>query len=119
MIKEFGVRPGNKVMIYMPMTTESLIAIHACARIGATHVVVFGGFSAHELANRIGDCQPKMMIYANAGKEPSRVINYKKIVDEALKISGQTDMTKIIYQRDNLLKPEPLKPYEFDFHLVE
>lgn len=52
----------------MPMTIESLIAILACARIGATHVVVFGGFSAHELANRIGDCGPKLVICSNAGK---------------------------------------------------
>ena len=65
---QFKIEAGDRVIIYMPMTIESLIAILACARIGATHVVVFGGFSAHELANRIGDCAPKLVICANAGK---------------------------------------------------
>ena len=92
----------------MPMTLESLIAIHACARIGATHVIVFGGFSAHELANRIEDSNPKLVICSNAGKEPSRVINYLSLVNEALKISKRTDIPKIIMQRPKLLKAEPL-----------
>lgn len=65
---EFKVVAGDRVIIYMPMVIESVIAILACARIGATHVVVFGGFSAHELANRIVDCSPKLIISANAGK---------------------------------------------------
>ena len=56
MRNQFKVIPGDRIIIYMPMTIESLIAIHACARIGATHVIVFGGFAAHELANRIQDC---------------------------------------------------------------
>jgi acyl-coenzyme A synthetase/AMP-(fatty) acid ligase len=59
---------GDRVIIYMPMVIESLVAILACARIGATHVVVFGGFSAQELANRIVDSQPKLIICSNAGK---------------------------------------------------
>lgn len=83
----------------MPMTIESLIAIHACARIGATHVVVFGGFAAHELANRIQDSEPKLLICSNAGQEPNRVINYLKIVNEALTICNHTTLPKIIYQR--------------------
>lgn len=96
---QFNIKAGDRVIIYMPMTIESLVAIHACARIGATHVVVFGGFSAHELANRIQDCEPKLLICANAGKEPSRVINYLKIVNEALTISTHNKIPKVIYQR--------------------
>ena len=101
---QFKVVPGDKIIIYMPMTIESLIAIHACARIGATHVIVFGGFAAHELANRIDDCKPKLVICANAGKEPARIIDYKGIVLDALKMVGQQKLPRIIYHRDNLVK---------------
>lgn len=72
----------------MPMVIESLVAILACARIGAPHVVVFGGFSAHQLANRIVDCKPKAIILANAGKEPNKVLNYKTIVNQALEYAN-------------------------------
>lgn len=106
---EFKIAVGDRVIIYMPMTLESLIAIHACARIGATHVIVFGGFSAHELANRIEDSNPKLIICSNAGKEPSRVINYRSIINDAVKLSKRTELPKIIMQRTNLLKPEPLE----------
>jgi acetyl-CoA synthetase len=68
LVSNFGIQKGDPVAIYMPMIVESLIAILACARIGAPHVVVFGGFSAHELGNRIIDCKPKLLICANAGK---------------------------------------------------
>jgi propionyl-CoA synthetase len=77
----FNVQKGDAVIIYMPMVIESLIAILACARIGAPHVVVFGGFSAHELGNRIIDCKPKLLICANAGREPNKTIDYLKIVN--------------------------------------
>jgi propionyl-CoA synthetase len=87
------------------MVIEGIIAILACARIGAIHVVVFGGFSAMELANRISDCEPKLMIIANAGKEPNRIINYKSIVNHAIELSQKKDMQKIILQRANLLAP--------------
>lgn len=111
MKSQFKIMPGDRVIIYMPMTIESLIAIHACARIGATHVIVFGGFAAHELANRIEDCMPKLIICSNAGKEPSRVIDYKGIIDDALSMSNQEKLPKIIYHRDNLIARQPLKPY--------
>lgn len=74
------------------MVIESIIAILACARIGAPHVVVFGGFSAHELGNRIIDCNPKLLICANAGKEPNKTIDYLKIVNEALRYSKREDL---------------------------
>lgn len=100
---------GDRVIIYMPMIIESIIAILACARIGATHVVVFGGFSAHELANRIADSHPKVVILANAGKEPNKVLNYKAIVNHALDLAKQPNLQKIIFQRPDLLAPEPLQ----------
>jgi propionyl-CoA synthetase len=80
----------------MPMIIESLITILACARIGVPHVVVFGGFSAHELGNRIIDCKPKLLICANAGREPNKTIDYLKIVNEALRYSKREDLSKII-----------------------
>lgn len=112
------MQPGDRVIIYMPMTIESLIAIHACARIGATHVIVFGGFSAHELANRITDSNPKLVICSNAGKEPSRIINYKALVDDALKLSNRTNIQKIILQRTNLMPAQILASNEHDFFKV-
>lgn len=93
----------------MPMVIESIIAILACARIGATHVVVFGGFSAHELANRIVDSNPKAIILANAGKEPNKVLNYKQIVNHSLELANKKELPKIILQRTNLLHAEPLQ----------
>lgn len=68
MISDFKIKPGDRIIIYMPMVVESIIAMLACARIGATHIVVFGGFSAQELANRINDSEPKLIICSNAGK---------------------------------------------------
>lgn len=71
-------------------------------------MVVFGGFSAVELANRLADCDPKLIILANAGKEPNKVINYKKIVDHGIELSHKKNIQKIIFQRPNVLAPEPL-----------
>ena len=103
----------------MPMVIESIVAILACARIGATHVVVFGGFSAHELANRIVDSNPKAIILSNAGKEPNKVLNYKQIVNQSLELAHKKELPKIILQRTNLLHAEPLQANEFDFLQVE
>ena len=108
MRKNFGVKAGDRVVIYMPMVVESVIAMLACARLGATHVVVFGGFSANELANRILDSKPVLLICANAGKEVSRIVNYKQIIDEALTKSRVPELPTIIFQRPNLQKPLPL-----------
>ena len=84
--EEFGIGIGDRVIIYMPMIIESAFAMLACARIGATHSVVFGGFSAKELANRIDDCLPKLIITCSAGIEPNKVIKYVPIVEEALSL---------------------------------
>jgi len=81
---KFGIVKGDRVLIYMPMIIESCWAMLACARIGATHSVVFGGFAAKELSNRIDDCAPKLIILASTGIEPGKHIPYAPIVDEAL-----------------------------------
>jgi len=89
--KKFGIVKGDRVLIYMPMIIESCWAMLACARIGATHSVVFGGFAAKELSNRIDDCHPKLIILASTGIEPGKHIKYAPIVDEALGFCSKTE----------------------------
>lgn len=90
----------------MPMVPNAAIAMLACARIGAIHSVVFGGFAAKELANRIDDCQPKLIITCSVGLEPKKIIKYAPIVDEALhlthKIKDPQSIPRLIYQRNEL-----------------
>ena len=93
-----GVTRGDRVIIYMPMIPEALIAMLACARIGAIHSVVFGGFAAKELATRIDDAKPKAIVSASCGIEGARVISYKPLLDEAIEIATQKPATCIIYQ---------------------
>jgi propionyl-CoA synthetase len=81
MKERFGVTKGDRVLIYMPMVPSAAFAMLACARIGAIHSVVFGGFAAKELANRIDDCSPKLIITCSAGIEPGKIIKYAPIVD--------------------------------------
>ena len=78
---KFGVQKGDRVLIYMPMVPPAAWAMLACARIGAIHSVVFGGFAAKELANRIDDCDPKLIITCSAGLEPNKILKYSPIVD--------------------------------------
>ncbi|RAX54814.1 propionyl-CoA synthetase [Helicobacter sp. 10-6591] len=94
-----GVVKGDRVLIYMPMIPEAVIAMLACARIGAIHSVVFGGFAAHELATRIDDAKPRVIISASCGIEVSRVIKYKPILDEAIKSANHKPTTCLIWQR--------------------
>lgn len=96
-----GVKKGDRVVIYMPMIPETVIAMLACARIGAIHSVVFGGFAARELAARIRDAQPKLIISASCGIEVSRVIPYKPLLDEALILSGAGPVQCVIVQRSH------------------
>ena len=79
-----GVGRGDRVVIYMPMVPEAVVAMLACARLGAVHSVVFGGFAAAELAARIDDCRPKVVLSASCGIEPGRVVEYKPLLDRAL-----------------------------------
>jgi propionyl-CoA synthetase len=95
-----GVEKGDTVVIYMPMIPEALVAMLACARIGAVHSVVFGGFSAQELAVRIDDAKPKLLITASCGIEVNRIIQYKPLVDEALTLAANSPSKVILLQRD-------------------
>ncbi len=97
-----GVGKGDRVLIYMPMVPEALEAMLACARLGAVHSVVFGGFAANELAVRIDDATPKAVIAASCGIEPGRVIAYKPLLDEAIEISAHKPDFSVILQREQL-----------------
>jgi propionyl-CoA synthetase len=95
-----GVGKGDRVIIYMPMVPEALMAMLACARLGAVHSVVFGGFAAKELATRIDDAKPKLMISASCGIEPGRVIAYKPLLDEAIDVASHKPDHTIVFQRE-------------------
>ncbi|MBY0135909.1 propionyl-CoA synthetase [Paracoccus yeei] len=95
-----GVEKGDRVIIYMPMIPEALEAMLACARLGAIHSVVFGGFAAHELAVRIDDCQPKAIIAASCGLEPNRVVHYKPLLDAAVDQAIHKPEFCVIFQRE-------------------
>jgi propionyl-CoA synthetase len=99
MLRDFGVEKGDTVIIYMPMVPEAVFAMLACARIGAVHSVVFGGFAAKELATRINDCKPKMILSASCGIEGARVIPYKPLLDEAIELATHKPETCMILQR--------------------
>ncbi len=94
-----GVEKGDRVVIYMPMVPETVMAMLACARIGAIHSVVFGGFAAAELATRIDDAKPKLVLCASCGLEPNRVVPYKPLLDEALILARHTVQGCLILQR--------------------
>ncbi|KUI10349.1 propionate--CoA ligase [Mycolicibacterium acapulense] len=99
-LRGLGVEKGDRVVIYMPMIPEAVIAMLACARLGAIHSVVFGGFAAHELAARIDDAQPRVVVSASCGIEPSRIVAYKPMLDAALEMSEHPPRNCVIVQRD-------------------
>ncbi|MEM8916675.1 MAG: AMP-binding protein, partial [Pseudomonadota bacterium] len=99
-LRDKGVSKGDRVIIYMPMVPEALIAMLACARLGAIHSVVFGGFAANELAVRVDDCQPKVIVSASCGIEPGRLVDYKPLLDGALDIAQHQPDCCIILQRE-------------------
>ena len=94
-----GVSKGDRVMVYMPMIPEALIAVLACARIGAIHTVVFGGFASKELAVRINDCSPKLIVTASCGIEPGRIVEYQTLVENAIDIADEVVSSCIVLQR--------------------
>ena len=100
MLNEQGLKKGDRVIIYMPMIKEAVIAMLGCARIGVVHSVVFGGFAAAELAKRINDCKPKLIVSASCGHEPNRLVHYKPLLDQAIQQSNYKPSKCIIYQRD-------------------
>ena len=103
-----GITKGDRVIIYMPMVPEALVAMLACARLGAIHSVVFGGFAAHELAVRIDDCAPKAIIAASCGLEPNRVVKYKPLLDGAIEQAAHKPDFCVILQREE--EAAPLTP---------
>ena len=96
---DFGVAKGDRVILYMPLVPEAVFAMLACARIGAVHSVVFGGFAAKELATRIEDAKPKLIFSASCGIEPGRIVQYKPLLDEAIRLSSVKPQACIILQR--------------------
>lgn len=99
-LQQLGVRKGDCVVIYLPMVPEAAIAMLACARLGAMHSVVFGGFAAHELAARIDDARPAVIVSASCGIEPSRIVDYKPMLDAALEMAEHPAQTCVILQRE-------------------
>jgi propionyl-CoA synthetase len=112
-----GVEPGDRVLLYMPMVPEAVVAMLACARIGAVHSVVFGGFAARELATRIDDARPRVVLAASCGIEPGRVVAYKPLLDEALALADHEPERCVVLQRDagrcDLLRPRDCDWAEF------
>jgi len=104
-IAALGVSKGDRVIIYMPMIPEAVVAMLACARIGAVHSVVFGGFAPHELAIRIDDAKPKLMISASCGIEGKKVLEYKPLLDKAIELAGHKPGKCLIYQREQVKAP--------------
>ncbi len=102
MLQRLGVGTGDRVIIYMPMIPEAVVAMLGCARLGAVHSVVFGGFAAAELAKRIDDATPKAIISASCGHEPNRIVAYKPLLDEAIELSSHKPASCVIYQREAL-----------------
>ncbi|NGN42222.1 propionyl-CoA synthetase [Mesorhizobium sp. CGMCC 1.15528] len=101
-LQDQGVEKGERVIIYMPMVPEAVFAMLACARIGAVHSVVFGGFAARELATRLDDATPKLIISASCGIEPGRVVAYKPLLDGAIELARHKPSACIVLQREQL-----------------
>ncbi|KAA0201195.1 hypothetical protein HAZT_HAZT007534 [Hyalella azteca] len=111
-----GVTKGDKVLIYMPLVIETMVAMLACTRIGAIHCVVFGGFAAQELSRRITHLGPKLIISASCGIEPSRVVEYKPLLDTAIQISSHKPDHCIIFQRPHLPEAKMQKTRDLDWN---
>ena len=105
---DFGVVKGDRIIIYMPMVPEALVAMLACARIGAVHSVVFGGFAAKELATRIDDARPKLVLTASCGVEPGRIVAYKPLLDGAIDLAAHKPDACLVLQRPQ--REAALKP---------
>lgn len=109
-----GISKGDRVIIYMPMVPEAIVAMLACARLGAVHSVVFGGFAAHELATRIEDSQAKLIVSASCGIEPGRIVAYKPLLDAAIAHSNHKPAATIVLQREEH-RCELIEGRDFDY----
>jgi propionyl-CoA synthetase len=119
MMHSLGVKQGDRVIIYMPMVPQAAFAILACARIGAVHSVVFGGFAAASLAARIDDARPALMITADGGSRMGKVVTYKSLVDESLKLARHPPKKVLIFRR-GLDKGMPVVPErDVDWHSMQ
>ncbi|MFK7984243.1 MAG: propionyl-CoA synthetase [Saprospiraceae bacterium] len=116
-LKTMGVSKGDRVIIYMPMIPQVAFAMLACARLGAVHSVVFGGFAAHELAIRIDDAKPKVILAASGGMEITRIVPYKPIIDAALEESTHQPEACIVYQRE-FIKADLQEGRDYDWELL-
>jgi len=114
-LRKFGVGKGDGVIVYMPMIPEVVFSMLATARVGAIHSVVFGGFGAPELAGRIQDLKPKVVLLASCGIEPNKIVDYKKILDEALTLTTVSNVKKILVQRE-MHKAQMIQGEDFDFY---
>jgi len=117
-LTSLGVTKGDRVVIYMPMIPEAAMAMLACARIGAIHSVVFGGFAPRELAIRIDDAKPKVVLSASCGIEVKRIIPYKPLLDEAVRMAKHQPETCVVWQRPEA-KAELVAPRDLDWAEVE
>ena len=118
MIAAHGVEKGDRVIIYMPMIAETAIAALACARLGAVHSIVFGGFAAAELATRIDDATPKLILAASCGIEPGRIVDYKPLLDGAIELAGHKPSACLIWQREQQ-KAALIEGRDFDWQAEE
>ena len=113
-----GIEKGDRVIIYMPMVPQALEAMLACARLGAIHSVVFGGFAAHELAVRIDDAQPKAIIAGSCGIEPGRVVHYKPLLDGAIEQATHKPEFCVIFQREQEVA-QLIEGRDYDWHAFQ
>jgi propionyl-CoA synthetase len=114
-LRDVGVERGDRVILYMPMVPEAVIAMLACARLGAIHSVVFGGFAAHELASRIEDAKPRVVVSASCGLEPGRTVAYKPLLDSAIDLATARPERCLILQRPQL-EAELVPGRDLDWH---
>lgn len=113
-LRGLGVEKGDRVVIYMPMVPEALVAMYACARLGAVHSVVFGGFAPNELSVRIDDAEPTVVVAASCGVEVDRVLPYKPFVDEAIRLSEHKPAATVIFQREQCLAELGSKDHDWE-----
>ncbi len=113
-LKDHGVAKGDRVIIYMPMIPEAIVAMLACARLGAIHSVVFGGFAAHELASRINDATPKLIVTASCGIEPTRVVPYVPLAASAIQQASHKPTAMIVVQRaEHVAELDPARDRDY------
>jgi len=113
-LRELGVEQGDRVIIYMPMIPQAVVAMLACARLGAVHSVVFGGFAPGELSARIDDAQPQVIVTASCGIEPTRTVEYKPLVDAAIEMSAHPVERVVVLQRPQVTASMGPRDIEWD-----